>query len=243
VVFDVTTCLKGGAVTVVLGPNGAGKSTLVKVLTGLIAPLQGRVLLHGRELSGISRREIARRIAVVPQTVHVAFDFRVREVVMMGRAPRQGALQLPSVQDRDVVEQVLQRTDLVRLADRNVRELSGGELMRVAIARALCQQPEILVLDEATAHLDITHRVALHALVRREVQERGLVCVAVLHDLNEAAQNADHVILLQEGRIVAQGDVAAVMTYRTLHQVFGVELYVGVNELDGTRYFIPMRES
>ena len=241
--FDAALRLDRAAVTAVLGPNGAGKSTLVKLLTGLLHPAKGSVLLYGKDMSTLGRREIARRIAVVPQSVQIAFDFRVRDVVMMGRAPRQGAMMIPSEQDWKVVRRVLERTDLVGLADRNVQELSGGEQMRVAIARALAQAPDILVLDEATAHLDVTHSVALHALVRREVQERGLVCVAVLHDLNEAAQNADHVILLQDGRIVAQGNVDAVMTYRMLRHVFGVDLYVGVNELDGTRYFVPMRQS
>ncbi|MBI5534997.1 MAG: ABC transporter ATP-binding protein [Deltaproteobacteria bacterium] len=241
--IDVSLRLDRGAFTAILGPNGAGKSTLVKVLTGLIRPEKGSVLLFGQDLAATSRREVARRIAVVPQAVHVAFDFRVREVVMMGRAPRQGAMLVASEQDRALVAQVMERTDLVHLAERHVRELSGGEQMRVAIARALAQQPDILVLDESTAHLDLRHTVALHALVRREVRERGLVCVAVLHDLNEAAQNADHVVLLQNGRILSKGDVATVMTYRTLREAFGVELYVGVNELDGTRYFVPMRES
>jgi iron complex transport system ATP-binding protein len=241
--LDAALRLHRGAVTAFLGPNGAGKSTLVKVLTGLLRPISGSVLLFGSEMRSMARRDIARRIAVVPQSVQIAFDFRVRDVVMMGRAPRQGAMMVAGEADQRVVQEVLERTDLVSLAERNVQELSGGEQMRVAIARALAQQPEILVLDEATAHLDVTHSVALHALVRREVLERGLVCVAVLHDLNEAAQNADHVVLLQAGRIVAQGNVAAVMTYRTLRQVFGVDLYVGVNELDGTRYFVPMRKS
>ena len=240
---DVTLRLDRGAFTAIIGPNGAGKSTLVKVLTGLLRPEKGSVLLFGQDITTTSRRQVARRIAVVPQAVQVAFDFRVREVVMMGRAPRQGAMLVASDEDRATVEQILERTDLLALAERHVRELSGGEQMRVAIARALAQQPDILVLDESTAHLDLRHTVALHALVRREVRDRGLVCVAVLHDLNEAAQNADQIVLLQNGRILSKGDVAAVMTYRTLRQAFGVELYVGVNELDSTRYFVPMRES
>jgi iron complex transport system ATP-binding protein len=243
VLFDVALRLDQGAVTAILGPNGAGKSTLVKVLTGLLPPQRGAVNLFGRDMRSLSRREIARHIAVVPQTVQIAFDFRVRDVVMMGRAPQQGSMLVASEQDRRIVEQVLERTDLAQLSDRKVSELSGGEQMRVAIARALAQQPDVLVLDEATAHLDIRHSLTLHALVRREVQERGLVCVAVLHELNEAAQNADHVVLLQKGRVIAQGDIPTVMTWRLLRETYGVDLYVGVNELDGTRYFVPIRQS
>jgi len=243
VLFDVRLCLKGSGVVAILGANGSGKSTLVKVLTGLLPPTRGNVRLFGQDLNRVSRREIARRIAVVPQQVVVAFDFRVREVVMMGRAPHQGAMLAPSAHDHRIVDEILERTDLVELAAQRVRELSGGEQMRVAIARALAQQPDILVLDEATAHLDIRHAVAVHALVRREVRDRGLSCLTVLHDLSQAAQNADHIVLLKSGRVLAQGPVPEVMTYRLLRETFGVDLYVGVNELDGTRYFVPIRES
>ena len=241
-IVDVELKLHGGEVIAVLGPNGAGKSTLVKTLTGVLEPQHGEVRLLGADIRRVGRREVARRIAVVPQDVHVAFDFRVRDVVMMGRAPHQGSMMLACSSDRAIVQSMLERTDLVDLAERNVRELSGGEQMRVAIARALAQQPEILVLDEATAHLDIRHSVTIHALVRREVRERNLGCIVVLHDLNEAAQNADQVLVLQNGRVKAKGPVPQVMTYRVLRETFGVDLYVGVNELDGTRYFIPIRE-
>ena len=232
-----------GSLVAILGPNGAGKSTLVKVLTGVLPPDAGRLSLFGEDLASLSPRQVARRVAVVPQDVRVAFGFTVREVVTMGRAPHQGAMLVSSSQDDAVVEQVLERTDLAELAHRPVGGLSGGEQKRVAVARALAQQPDVLVLDEATAHLDIRHSVGLHALVRREIRERKLACMAVMHDLNEAAQNADIVVLMDRGVIRAQGAVEDVMTYRTLRDIFGVELYVGVNELDGTRYFIPMRET
>lgn len=242
VLCDASVRVSAGEMVAVLGPNGSGKSSLVKVLTGLLQPTRGRVQLFGQDLGLVSRRHVARRIAVVPQQVQVAFEFCVRDVVMMGRAPHQGPMLLASDADRGLVDEILQSTGLAELADRPVRELSGGEQMLVAIARALAQRPEILMLDEATAHLDIRHSVAVHALVRREIRDRNVACVAVLHDLNEAAQHADRVILLDRGRIRAQGSVADVMTYRALRETFGVDLYVGVNELDGTRYFVPMRE-
>lgn len=238
---DVSLELHAGEFLAVLGPNGAGKSTLVKALTGLLAPSSGSVRLFGTELSRLSRQQVARHLAVVPQQVQVCFGFTVREVVLMGRAPHQGRLLIPSAHDHAVVDEVLARTDLDRLADRPVQGLSGGEQKRVAIARALAQQPSILVLDEATAHLDIQHTVELHALVRREVRDNRVACLAVMHDLNEAAQNASRVMLLDRGRVRAIGTVQDVMTYRLLRDTFGVDLYVGVNEIDGTRYFIPMR--
>ena len=240
--LDVSLFLHAGEVLATLGPNGAGKSTLLRVLTGVLPPSSGAVFLDGKDVSTLTRRDIARCVAVVPQNVQVAFGFTVREIVMMGRSPHQGGLLVPSKNDREIVEHTLDRTDLLHLAGRPVSSLSGGEQKRVAIARALAQQPNVLLLDEATAHLDIRHAVALHALIRREVEERKLACLAIMHDLNEAAQNANRVVLLDQGRLRAVGTIPEVMTYRILRDTFGVELYVGVNDIDGTRYFVPMRQ-
>lgn len=238
---EVSVEIHPGELVAVVGPNGAGKTTLVRVLTGLVAPTAGSVELFGRDLRRWQRQEVARRVAVVPQHVQIAFGFSVREVVAMGRAPHQGSMLLSGPRDRGIVNDVLERTGLSELADRSVLGLSGGEQKRVAVARALAQRPDLLVLDEASAHLDIRYRVELHALVRREIRERNLACVAVLHDLSEVAQHADRVIILDAGRVRAQGTVEEVMTYRILRDTFGVDLYVGVNELDGTRYFVPIR--
>lgn len=239
---DLSLSLHPGEMLATLGPNGAGKSTLLRVLTGVLRPSHGAVLLDGKNIAELDRAEIARRVAVVPQNVQVAFGFTVRQVVMMGRSPHQGSLLLADKRDHELVEQTLERTDLLSLSERPVHSLSGGEQKRVAIARALAQQPKILLLDEATAHLDIRHAVTLHALIRREVQERQLACMAIMHDLNEAAQNADRVLLMDKGRVRALGTIDQVMTYRILRETFGVDLYVGVNEVNGTRYFVPMRQ-
>jgi iron complex transport system ATP-binding protein len=238
----VSLALSPGELLAVIGPNGAGKSTLVRVAAGLMAPCAGTVQLFAKDVSQLTRRQIARRVAVVPQHVEVAFGFRVRDVVLMGRAPHQGAMLVPTAADLVHVEDAMARTGLLEFASRPVESLSGGEQKRVAIARALAQQPDILLLDEATAHLDIRHTVELHAVVRREACARGVACLAIMHDLNEVAQHADRVLLLEGGKVRAHGTIPEVMTYRTLREVFGVDLYVGVNELDGTRYFIPMQQ-
>jgi len=159
----------------------------------------------------------------------------------MGRAPHQGAWMRASGHDEEAVERALAACELEALADRPVAELSGGEQRRVAIARALAQEGEVLLLDEPGAYLDVRQSIELYEVVRREVVERRLACVAVLHDLNAAAQYADQVALLKAGRLLACGSVEEVMTYRRLKEAFEAELYVGVNELDGTRYFLPVR--
>ncbi|AUX47377.1 iron ABC transporter ATP-binding protein [Sorangium cellulosum] len=235
--FDV----RAGELCVVLGPNGAGKSTLVRVLSGALRPARGEARLLGRPLAGMDRRAIARCVAVVPQGIPSAPGFTVREVVMMGRAPHQGAWMRASGRDEEAVLRALGGCDLLDLSGRPVAELSGGEQKRVAIARALAQEARVLILDEPGAHLDIRHAIEVHEVVRREVAERRLACVTVLHDLNAAAQYADRVALLKDGRLLAHGAIEEVMTYRRLKDAFDAELYVGVNELDGSRYFLPVR--
>lgn len=241
VLHEVSLGVRPGHLCVVLGPNGAGKSTLVKVISGALRPRAGSVLVGGDDAARLDRQAIARRVAVVPQSVEVAFGFSVREVVAMGRAPHQGAWMHATPADLAAVERALEACELTDLAHRPVSALSGGEQKRVAIARALAQEAPILLLDEAGAHLDVRHSIAVHELVRRELQRRELAAIAVLHDLNAAARYADRVALLQGGRIVAEGTVEEVMTYRRLTAVFETELYVGVNELDGARYFLPFR--
>jgi iron complex transport system ATP-binding protein len=241
VLVDLSLEVHSGELCAILGPNGAGKSTLVKLLGGALRPRTGRVRICGLDLASLDRAAIARRVAVVPQTVEVALGFSVREVVAMGRAPHQGAWMRPSPGDREAVERAIEACALGALVGRRVAELSGGEQKRVAVARALAQEAPVLVLDEAGAHLDVRHAIDLYELIRRELEQRDLACVAVLHDLNAAARYADRVALLKAGRVVAVGTVPEVMTYRRLTEVFETELYVGVNELDDARYFLPFR--
>ena len=241
VLHDVSLTVCAGQLCAVLGPNGAGKSTLVKLLSGALRPRRGQVTVSGEDLAALARPAIARRVAVVPQSVEVAFGFTVTQVVAMGRAPHQGAWMRSSDRDHAVVARAIEACELVDLAHRPVSALSGGEQKRVAIARALAQEAPILLLDEAGAHLDVRHVIKVHELVRRELARRDLACIAVLHDLNVAARYADRVALLKSGRIVGEGTVEEVMTYRRLTDVFETELYVGVNELDDTRYFLPFR--
>ena len=230
-----------GQLCAVLGPNGAGKSTVGKVLSGGLRPSAGRARIVGHDIKFLDRRAIAQKVAVVPQNAEVALGFAVREVVAMGRAPHQGLWMHATASDTEAVDRALRVCELDELASRPVSALSGGEQKRVAIARALAQETAVLVLDEANAHLDVRHSIRVHELIRAELSRRPMACLAVLHDLNAAARYADQVVLLKNGRIVAKGAVPEVMTYRRLSELFDVEMYVGVNELDGARYFLPYR--
>lgn len=240
---DVSLDVSPGELVCVLGPNGAGKSTLLRVMCGTLKPTKGAVNLLGEPLASLDRRAIAQRIAVVPQANDVAFGFSVRDVVMMGRVPHQDGWLRIDAQDRALVEEALARCDLIPMALRPVSELSGGEQKRVAIARALVQVPRVLLLDEPGAFLDVNHQIALYDLLAAEVRERGLACVIVMHDLNVAAQYASRVMLMKGGRSLAVGTVSEVMTYARLKETLDADLYCGVNDLTGTRFFIPMRRA
>jgi iron complex transport system ATP-binding protein len=236
----VSLRVHAGDLVCVLGPNGAGKSTLLRVLAGTLAAASGEVRLFGRSIGELDRARIARKVAVVPQSNEVAFGFQVREVVMMGRAPHQDGWMRATEGDRAAVDDALARCDLSALASRRADELSGGEQKRVAIARALAQKPELLLLDEPGAFLDVKHQVMLYDLLD-EARKRRLACVVVMHDLNVAAQYATRVVLMRAGEVLAEGKVDEVMTYAKLKETFDADLYCGVNDLTGARFFLPMK--
>jgi iron complex transport system ATP-binding protein len=230
----------------VLGANGAGKSTLLRVMAGALAPTAGSVRLFGELLARegevvMDRRDVARSVAVVAQNESISFRFTVREVVAMGRAPHQGAWQREAERDRGIIDATIARCDLTALASRPVDELSGGEQKRVAIARALAQEPRVLLLDEPGAVLDVRHEIDLYELLTEEIARAKLACVVVMHDLNIAAQYASRVALMKGGELIAVGTVDEVMTWARLKDAFATDLYCGVNDVTGDRFFLPMR--
>ncbi len=223
----------------VVGPNGSGKTTLVRALSGLVTPTAGVVLVDGRPRQRWARAELARVLAVVPQREEIAFPLRVDETVMLGRYARLGPLAAPSRSDRDAVAAALERCDIIDLAGRSIDSLSGGEWQRVRLARALAQEPRVLVLDEPTASLDVRHEMELLELVRTLVHG-GMAGLVVTHELNLAARFADRIVLLDRGRLAAEGAPAEVLTRETLSRVF--EWPVAVTTwCDGSPQVVPLR--
>ncbi len=212
--------VRAGALVAVVGPNGAGKSTLLRVLAGLLRPSGGAVHIDGADLASLSRAEIARRVAVVPQLFDTLFPFTVREVVALGRTARLRAFGRLSPTDTAAVERALGALGLGALADRRIDHVSGGERQRAVLAMALAQETGALLLDEPTVHLDPGHQLATVGLLRRLASERGLAVLAVMHDLNLAAL-ADRVVVLAAGRVVRAGAPAEVIDERMVREVFG----------------------
>jgi iron complex transport system ATP-binding protein len=235
---EVSFRAAGGELVGLVGPNGAGKSTLLRLVAGLSAPAAGTVRLAGLDPHAAPRRAVARVCALVPQEAQVAWPFTVREAVMMGRSARQGLLAIPDRLDRGAVDGALAACDLAGLADRRLDALSGGERRRVFFARALAQEPRVLLLDEPTAFLDLAHQVAAMRMAL-EAARAGLCVVAVLHDLNLAAQACDRIAVLSAGRVVAEGSPAEVLSAERVSQVYGVPVWRGENGATGAPVVLP----
>lgn len=216
---------------IIIGPNGSGKTTLLKILAGLIRPRAGGVKIMGRRLSGYSRKRLARRIAYVPQQTPGDFPFTVSDVVLFGRAPHLGTFGVESSTDREMADQAMTFMEIDHLASRRIDQLSGGERQRVFIARAICQEPEIILLDEPTAALDLSHQLRVMDLMEKMKAEKSITVAMVSHDINLAAMYADTLLLLHNGRLVEYGPPDSVLSYQTLERAYSCPLLVDESPL------------
>lgn len=237
---QVSMRIESGTMVGVIGPNGAGKSTLVRLLSRVLLPLDGEVRLNGLEINRWRPGELARLLAVVPQDPELPPAFTAWEMVLMGRAPYLDWMGNESPRDRQIVHQAMAAARIEHLATRYVGQLSGGERQRVVVARALAQEPRVLLLDEPTSHLDINHQVDTLCLIKRLVTEEGLAALAVFHDLNLAAQYCDHLVLLHNGRVVAQGPPTVVLTPELLQNVYETEVMVISHPANGLPLVLPV---
>lgn len=239
VLRGIDLALAGGERIALVGPNGSGKTTLLRVLAGTLRPSAGTVELDGTALTTLAPRARARRIAVVPQTFTTPFAFTAREVAGLGRTPHVGAFGRPTARDRAAVDGALALADCGAVADRLLAELSGGERQRALIAMALAQEGDVLLLDEPTVHLDPQHQRSTLDLLGRLARERGVLVVVVLHDLNLASAMSDRVLVLADGRVVADGRPLDVLRAASVESVFGPGLWVG--EREGVPFVLPRR--
>ncbi len=228
-----------GQITALVGPNGCGKSTLLRGLSRLLKPRGGAVLLDGKAVQSLSTKELAKQIGVLPQNPAAPDGLTVYELVAQGRYPHQSWFQQWSAQDEQVVQEALEMTSTAEFADRPLETLSGGQRQRAWIAMALAQQTEILLLDEPTTFLDLAYQLEVLDLLH-DLNERGHTIVMVLHDLNQACRYAHNVVAMREGRIVAQGPPAAVVTEELVARVFGLECRMTVDPVSGAPLCVPI---
>jgi iron complex transport system ATP-binding protein len=225
--YDVHLQAQAGEMVGLLGPNGSGKTTLLRLLSGVYRPQEGRIFLEGHDLQQWDRRNIARRIAVVPQELHMPFAYTVKQMVTLGRTPFVNFFGSLGARDESIVKDALRVTAIESLADRVFNQLSGGERQRVMIAMALAQEPGLLLLDEPTSHLDIKYQLETLELVQHLNQQRGVTVIAAMHDLNLAARYFPRLLLFQRG-IVADAAPAEVLEPGVLRRVYGVNVQVGI---------------
>jgi iron complex transport system ATP-binding protein len=236
----VSVSLRRGAILGVLGPNGSGKTTLLRMLSGTIAPVSGAVRIDGSPIGALPRRALARRIAVVPQETHSAFDFSALEIVLMGRYPHLRAFELEGPGDTAIALDAMRATGTDTLAARPFATLSGGEKQRVVIAAALAQASDVLLLDEPTASLDLGFQIEVASLLGRLNRERGTTMIVSTHDLNLAAALCTELVLLARGRVLTQGSVESVLTSANIRMLYGIEVEVAMNPRAGHVTVVPI---
>jgi len=238
VIDGLSLAVPRDAFTVIVGPNGCGKSTLLRALARTMKPRAGRVLLDGAPIGDLRGKEVARRVALLPQSPIAPEAITVGDLVARGRYPHQGLLRQWSDADARAVEGALAATETAELRDRLVSSLSGGQRQRVWLAMALAQDTGLLLLDEPTTFLDIAHQYEMLSLCAR-LHREGRTLVAVLHDLNQAARFATHLVVMRDGAVVAQGPPSDIITAELVESVFGMPARIIPDPVTGTPLVVP----
>lgn len=229
---NVSLSVARGELLGIIGPNGAGKTTLLRMLSGILKPKSGSIIIEGRMMSEMTVKEVAQRIAIVPQTPGFTYGFTCLEVVMMGRYPFMGRFQIESMKDASIAIEAMRLTDTEQFAGRHVTTLSGGERQRVFLARALAQQPRVMLLDEPTSNLDISHQLKLFEIVKK-LTSSGMAAIAAIHDISLASRYCDRIVILNHGGSLADGAPSAVLTAENIAAAFGVSARVHRDPITG----------
>ena len=238
VLDEVDVAVREGEFVGLIGPNGSGKTTLLRAVSGVLAPMSGRVLFKGADVQGIDRRTLARSLACLSQDLKLDLPFTVREVASMGRTPHLPRVGGETRRDIEIVERAMEATETSHLAERPITELSGGERQRAFIAMCLAQEPEALLLDEPTSHLDIGHQLSVLDLIRDLNHRTGVTVLAVFHDLNLAAEFCERLVMLDGGRVRAAGRPEEVLTAEMIREVYGAAVLMERNPVSGKPHVV-----
>ncbi|NLK22409.1 MAG: heme ABC transporter ATP-binding protein [Epulopiscium sp.] len=224
----------------IIGPNGSGKTTLLKSITKILEPQKDTIWIEDKDILDFKGKELARKLASVPQNTEINFDFSAEAIVMMGRTPHLKRFEMEKDKDAAIARESMMTTNTWQMRHENINNLSGGERQRVIVARALTQESDVLLLDEPIAHLDIHHQIKLLDSIKGLNTQKGLTVIAVLHDLNLAARFSDELILLSQGKISALGSVEEVLTKENIKNVYDMEVYMMKNPVTGKPHMIPI---
>jgi len=239
ILHDIQLEVKSGEIVVLLGPNGAGKSTLIRSISGVIPIRNGNIFVDQKDVTSLSTMERARHISVVPQAVSIPPAFTVWETVLLGRTPYLNFLGQTSAKDEAIARQALEQVDVIHLIEKRMNEISGGEQQRVLLARTLAQDTPILLMDEPTTHLDISHQIDLLKLITKQAREKKLTVLIALHDLNLAAMFADRIAIVQNGLLCVAGTPQETLTSEIIHSVYNVPVHVVSHPQTGAPFIIP----
>ena len=240
---DINFKVNSSELVGIIGPNGSGKTTLIRAITKLVKPKEGRIIYQGKDITKMSFKELAKDIAVVSGDTQFPDRIKVKDFVLLGRIPHFKKFQfLETNRDLEIAEEVMKLTGVLEIKDRFLKETSSGERQLVLITKALAQQPKLLLLDEPTAHLDITHKIKILDLIRRLNKKYGLTVLIVLHDLNLASQYCDRLILLKEGKIYKIGTPSEVLTYQIIEEVYQTVVVVKENPINLRPYVFLVSE-
>ena len=230
--------IEKGSFLSILGPNGSGKTTLLKNMCNLLKPYEGAIYIDNLQLKGIKYKDLAKTMAVVHQGSNPNFEFNIHDIVLMGRYPHQKRFSFDSKADLDIVKQVMLDTDIWKLREKSIFEISGGERQRVIIARALAQQPEILLLDEPITFLDIKHQISILNLCKKLNKEKQITIITTMHDINLASRYSDYILLLDSGKVEVLDIPEKVVTEKNIEAVYGIKVKL-INEEKEVPYIIP----
>jgi len=220
---NISFSVSRGELLGIIGPNGSGKSTLLKIISGILKPGKGNIVLLGENLNKFSIKKISKFVSVVSQDTWIAFNFKAKEVVFMGRIPYISRIKGETLEDYRISREAMVKTQSLPLSEKNIQKISGGERQRVFIAKALAQTPQLLLLDEFTSHLDLNYKYEMLNLLKKALKEEGLTIISVFHDLNLASIASNRLILLNEGNIVKIGTPQEVLNEENLQKVYGVK--------------------
>ncbi|WP_077369968.1 ABC transporter ATP-binding protein [Anaerosalibacter sp. Marseille-P3206] len=240
VLKEISFSVEKGQFISIIGPNGSGKSTLLKNLANIYSPINGKIDIDGRNIIDYKKKELAKKIALVPQDTTISYGFSVFDIVLMGRFPYIGRFEKESEADYEMVVEALKLTNTFHLRDRSINEISGGERQRVIIARALVQEPDIIFLDEPTSHLDINHQIDLLTLLRKLNRERNTTIILVIHDINLACRYSDQILLMDKGEILSFGKPTDVITRENIEDSYGLNVIIEQNPYTDSLYIVPL---